>query len=187
MKVLALSASPHPNGNSSFLVDRLLEGAREAGAETERVDLNLLSFRGCQGDYACKATGRCGLQDDMQGIYDKLDQADAVVFASPVYMWGINAQLKTLMDRLYAYLKPDHTSAVKPGMRSALVVAQNQPSVEKFQASLENTATCLAFLGFGQTEVLVGAGLGPLDAASRRPDLIAKAKDLGRRLAAREN
>jgi multimeric flavodoxin WrbA len=186
MRVLALSASPHPDGNSSFLVDQLLQGAREAGAETERVDVNGLSFRGCQGDYACKASGRCAFRDDMQGIYDKVDQADAVVFASPVYMWGINGPLKTLIDRLFAYLKLDHTSAVKPGMRSALVVSQNQPEAARFQASLENTATCLGFLGFGKTELLVGSNLGPTDAARQRPDLIAQAKDLGRRLAAQD-
>lgn len=187
MKVLALSASPRIQGNSAFLVDQVLEGAREVGAETERVDLNLLSFRGCQGDFACKSTGRCAQQDDMQGVYDKLDQADAVVFASPVYMGGINAQLKTAIDRLFSYLKLDMTNSVKPGMRSALVVSQNQPGADVFQSSLDNTAASLGFLGFGRAEVLVGGGLGLEGAARQRPDLVSKARDLGRRLGTRAN
>lgn len=183
MKILALSSSPHANGNTNYLVDRLLEGAREAGAETERIDLNRLSIRGCQADFACKTSGHCAQKDDMQTVYARMDQADAVVFASPVYMWGVNAQMKTAVDRLFAYLKPDFTNTVKPGMRSALVTCQGNPDAGMFRANLENTAKCLSFLGFGQTELLVGEGLNSPDAASQRPELIAQARELGRRLA----
>jgi multimeric flavodoxin WrbA len=183
MKILALSASPHANGNSARLVDELLSGAREAGAQTERLDLNRLHIRGCQGDYACKRHGRCGVKDDMQTVYDKIDDADAVVFASPVYMGTINAQLKTTLDRLYQYLNPDMTSRIQPPKRSALVITQGQPDEDKFAQHLQAVPWSLGLLGFGRTEVLLGGGLRDLDAAGQRPELLARARELGRKLA----
>jgi multimeric flavodoxin WrbA len=183
MKILALSASPHLNGNSARLVDEVLAGARETGAEAERLDLNKLQIRGCQGDYACKKHGRCGVKDDMQAIYDKIDAADAVVFASPVYMLSVNAQLKTVLDRLFNYLNMDLTSRISPAKRSALVLAQGQADGKAFLPFLEAVPKSLGILGFGRTEVLVGTGLYAPDAAAQRPELLSQARDLGRRLA----
>lgn len=182
MKVLALSASPRTRGNTTFLLDQILDAARESGAETELVQLNSLEIQGCQADYACKAKGRCALQDDMQGLYDKLDWADAVVFGSPVYLWNVNGQMKTVMDRLFAYLNPDLSSRVQPGKRSALVVCQGQADAGLFRAGLEASRDVLSHLGFGPTELLVGNGLRDLDAAAQRPDLVEQARALGRRL-----
>jgi multimeric flavodoxin WrbA len=183
MNVLALSASPHANGNTNQLLDQVLDAAREAGATTELVHLNPLRIRGCQGDYACKNRGRCALQDDMQGIYDKLDAADAIVFGSPIYMWNVNAQMKTVLDRLFAYLNPDLSSRVKPGKRSALVICQGQPDAERFQGNLDSTREVIRFLGFGAPELLVGNGLLEPGSVASRPELLDRARDLGRRLA----
>lgn len=186
MKILALSASPHPQGNSAHLVEELLAAAREAGAETERLDLNPLTIRGCQGDYACKRQGRCGVQDDMQGIYDKIDGADAVVFASPVYVLTVNAQLKTVLDRLFAYLNFDLTTRIQPPKRSAFIVTQGQADASLFRPYLDAVPKALELAGFGTPQVLVGAGLGAADAASKRPDLRDRAREIGRRLALNE-
>ncbi len=183
MKILALSASPRPHGNSAQLVDELLASAREAGAQTERLDLNPLHIRGCQGDMACKRHGRCGVKDDMQAIYDKIDAADAVVFASPVYMFTVNAQLKTVLDRLFHYMNADLTSRITPPKRSALIVTQGQTDAQLFMPYLEAVPRALGFMGFGQTEVLVGTGLGAPDATAQRPDLRERAREIGRRLA----
>ena len=183
MKILALNTSPHAHGNTRFLVDQLLESARESGAETERVDVNPLTLRGCQGDYACKSRGRCVVQDDMQGIYDRIDQADAVVFASPIYMWSVNAQLKTVLDRLFCYLNPDLSSRIPSGKRAALLVTQGQPDAGKFLGSLDLTAGALRLMGFAGAELLVAQGVSGLEDAAARPDLIQRVRSLGQRLA----
>ena len=183
MKILALSASPHPHGNSRFLVDQLLQAAQESGAETERLDINSMSIRGCQGDYACKSKGRCVVRDEMQGIYDRIDQADAVVFASPIYMWSVNAQLKTVLDRLFSYLNPDLTSRLPRGKRAALLVTQGQPDAGQFLGSLNLTTGAMKLLGFEGAELLVAEGVGGLEDAAARPDLISRARGLGQRLA----
>jgi multimeric flavodoxin WrbA len=183
MKILALNASPHLHGNTRFLLDQVLEAAQAAGAETELLQVNPLKIRGCQGDYGCKASGRCVMQDDMQGVYDRIDQADAVVFGSPIYMWSINAQLKTVLDRLFCYFNPDLTSRLPRGKRSALLVAQNQPDGEKFRGGLDLTTGALELMGFEAVELLVAQGVGGMEDAAARPDLIHAARSLGERLA----
>lgn len=183
MKILALSASPHAQGNSAFLLDAFLQGAQEMGAQTERMDVSQMRIRDCQADYACKSTGRCAAQDDMQAVYAGIEAADAVVFASPVYMGTVNAQLKAVLDRLYCYLNTDHTSRIVPPKRSALIVTQGQPDAEMFRQRLEAVPVALKLLGFGETEVVVGNGLRSPDGASQRPDLAARAREAGRRLA----
>ena len=183
MKILALSASPHANGNSAHLIDELLAGAREAGADTERLDVNLMEIRGCQGDFICKKAGRCALKDDMQIVYDKIDRADAVVFASPVYMGDVNAQLKTVLDRLFPYVDMNLASRIVPPKRSVLIATQAQPDGKVFLDQLAAFPKVLKALGFGEAEIFLGTGLGGPDAAAKRPDLEAGARELGRKLA----
>jgi multimeric flavodoxin WrbA len=183
MKILALNASPHAHGNTRFLLDQMLEAAQAAGAETELLQINPLKIRGCQGDFGCKNGGRCVMPDDMQGIYDRIDQADAVVFGSPIYMWNISAQLKTVLDRLFCYLRLDYSSCLAPGKHAALLVAQNNPEGEAFKGSLDPILGVLKFLGFADAELLVAQGVGGMADAAARPDLILAARSLGERLA----
>jgi len=87
--------------NSEILLDRTLAAAREAGAETELLKLLDASVAPCDGCYACSKSGICHIKDDMQEWLVKIDQADAVVFSTPVYFWTVPGQTKVVMDRLY--------------------------------------------------------------------------------------
>lgn len=183
MKILALSASPRLQGNSAHLVDHLLAAAREAGAQTERLDLNPLHIRGCQADYACKRTGRCGVKDDMQALYDKIDAADAVVFASPIYGYTVSAQLKTVFDRLFSYLNMDMTTRMVPSKRSALILTQGAADPQAFVDNLAYIPAAFERIGLGRPRMLIGADLGEASAATRRDDLVVRARELGKALA----
>lgn len=99
MKVLGIAASPRRKGNSELLLDKVLEGASSSGAKTEKIVLNRLAIRPCQGCGRCRKNGLCYIKDDMQPIYKKLQDADALVVASPVYFGSITAQLKIIIDR----------------------------------------------------------------------------------------
>jgi multimeric flavodoxin WrbA len=98
MNILGFTASPRKQGNTAWTVDKILEGAKEQGAETQSwysSDLDIkpcLSCYGCrQGDLAGERT-RCIIKDDMQKLYDALEHADALVLGSPVYMGQMSAQ-----------------------------------------------------------------------------------------------
>jgi len=104
MRVLGVNGSGRPGGNTAVLVRAILDGAREAGAETETVELADWEIRGCSACKACKKTQRCTIKDDMQRFYDLAPQTDVLVLASPVYLDHITAQLMTFIQRTYCYL-----------------------------------------------------------------------------------
>lgn len=103
-KILILSGSPRLKGNSSILCDEFARGAREAGHEVEKINVVQKKVSGCLGCNACmKNDGICVQKDDMAEIREKMIAADVIVLASPIYYYSICAQLKTVLDRCYAF------------------------------------------------------------------------------------
>ncbi len=102
MKILALFCSPRREGNTELLLDELLKGASVEGADAEKVDACRLQIAPCSGCGACETTGKCAIEDQMQGVYDQIDAADAIVLASPIYFYNVTAQCKILIDRCQA-------------------------------------------------------------------------------------
>lgn len=102
-KVLILSGSPRKSGNSDLLCDEFLRGARESGNEAEKIFLRDKKVAPCNACYYCTHSGgRCAVQDDMTEILDKMQAADVIVMASPVYFYSIDAQMKAVIDRSVA-------------------------------------------------------------------------------------
>jgi multimeric flavodoxin WrbA len=102
--VLILKGSPREKGNSSTLADQVAAGAREAGAEVETFSLQTLDIRPCDACDSChEAGGVCVIKDDMQTLYPRLRRAAAIVVASPIYWFTMNAQVKLCIDRWYAF------------------------------------------------------------------------------------
>ncbi len=101
-RVLILSSSPRKGGNSDTLCDRFLEGAAKAGHQVEKVFLGDRDIRYCTGCGACVKTGQCPQKDDMEGLLERMVQADVLVMATPVYFYTMAAQMKTLIDRTCA-------------------------------------------------------------------------------------
>ncbi len=101
-KVFILSGSPRKGGNSDLLCDEFMKGAVEAGNEVEKIRVAEKNIGYCRACYACKGTGVCVIKDDMAEVLQKMIDADVLVFASPVYFYSIDAQLKALIDRTVA-------------------------------------------------------------------------------------
>lgn len=99
MKCLGLGCSPRENGNTSILLEKALEGAKAAGAETELVYLRNLKFSPCIACGGCNTDGGCVLKDDMQQLYDKIINADRLILAAPIFSMGMNALGKAMVDR----------------------------------------------------------------------------------------
>jgi multimeric flavodoxin WrbA len=97
--VIGISGSPHRHGNTETLLDRFLDGTKNAGAGVEKVILKDLSYSACRGCNACHKTGNCIVQDEAIVLYEKMMAADCVAVASPIYTMGITAELKGLIDR----------------------------------------------------------------------------------------
>ena len=102
-KVLILAGSPRKNGNSAALCEEFARGAKEVGNEVEIIYLRDKKIGYCVACYYCKDhDGVCIIRDDMAEILDKMNAADVIVMASPVYFYSIDAQMKALIDRTVA-------------------------------------------------------------------------------------
>ena len=102
-KVLILSGSPRKGGNSDLLCDEFLRGAQEAGNEAEKIFIRSKKIAPCTACYYCRDhAGVCAIRDDMSEILDKMQAADVIVMASPVYFYSIDAQMKAVIDRCVA-------------------------------------------------------------------------------------
>ena len=109
MKVVALNSSPNmERGGTASILNPFLGGMEEAGAEVELIYLQGLDINPCLGCGTCwsKTPGVCVQKDDMQAIYPKVAASDVIVLATPVYIDGMNSQMKAVIDRLYALLQP---------------------------------------------------------------------------------
>jgi len=111
MKLLAVHGSPRKRGNSSLLLDQYLKGIQEANpaAEITKVYLQEKNIRNCTACDVCHTItpGKCVIKDDMQELYTLFAEASMLVYATPVYWWGVSAQLKTFLDRTNAFDVPN--------------------------------------------------------------------------------
>ena len=98
-KVVILSTSPRKNSNSEALADAFAKGAIEAGNDVEIIRMRDMDIRFCIGCFACQKTGKCVIRDCMAEIVPKMEQADVLVFATPIYYYEMSGQMKTLLDR----------------------------------------------------------------------------------------
>lgn len=97
--ILIISASPRRGGNSDTLCDRFAEGARESGNVVDKIFLKDKKIGYCTGCGYCFDAHKCSQKDDMTGLIEKMLAADVIVFATPVYFYSMDAQMKTFIDR----------------------------------------------------------------------------------------
>jgi multimeric flavodoxin WrbA len=102
MKILGIYGSPRKGGNTDILLDEALSAARAAGADVSSIRCCDLKFAGCVECGGCDKTGKCVVDDDMQKVYPKLYEADAIILASPIFFYGITSHAKALIDRCQA-------------------------------------------------------------------------------------
>src|SRR5664280_229541 len=113
MKVLAINGSPRKTWNTATLLNKALEGATSAGAETEIIHLYNLNFKGCTSCFACKLKGgknygRCSYQYELTPVLKSVPKVDALILGSPIYFGTVTGEMKSFLERLiYPYLVYD--------------------------------------------------------------------------------
>jgi multimeric flavodoxin WrbA len=121
MRVLGICCSPRKGGNTEILVREALEAVRENGGETELILVADMNIAPCDGCGACRESGICKIDDDMQMIYKQLELSDGVILGTPSYFVNVSAQAKTVMDRTYAFLM---SRKLRGKVAAALVAAR---------------------------------------------------------------
>jgi multimeric flavodoxin WrbA len=180
-QVLIFKGSPRVKGNSSLLADQSADGASQAGALVESFSLHQMNIRPCDACDTCRETGVCVLMDDMQKLYPKLRQADAILIASPIYWFTINAQTKLFIDRWYA-LETYHGNALR-GKRFGVILTYGDSDLYT-SGAINAIHTFQSMLGYLKAYI-VGMVYGTASDEGEvlnQPKLMHKAYQLGMKL-----
>jgi multimeric flavodoxin WrbA len=189
MKIMAINGSPREKGNTSTILEAILEGARESGAETTHVWLDRIDLKGCMGCLACREKpGFCQRQDGLAPYLEAMKTVDGMVVGCPIYMYHISGQMKIFVDRIYSFYINQaggtYRSALPPGKRLALVTTQGNPDPESFQRVIRWFGGMLQGLGMEEAGKIVHVD-SHVQPAWKDPVLLEKARQVGRRLALR--
>ncbi len=183
---LGIMASPREAGNCDLLLDKALEGAHSAGAVTEKIILNKIVFSGCQACGASGDNGRCIIEDDFQKIFDKVQKADIVIAASPVFFGSLSGQMKIMIDRFQCLwrakylLKAISCAKIKHGGFICVQAAKRKDFFENAKMIVTNF---FAVIGAEYNGELFYSGLEKKGDVLNTPEFMRKAFELGARLA----
>jgi multimeric flavodoxin WrbA len=187
--ILAVYGSPRRQGNSSLLLDKAVEGAREAGAEVQKLVLRDLKMSPCLEIYGCKNTGRCAIQDDFQGVYDQLLECQGLMLASPIFFYTVSAHTKILMDRCQSLwvrkywidqISPQAWTATRKGLFIAVGATRGK---KLFDGALLTVRYFFDVLDMELWGSLLCRGLDFQGDVLKRPELLEEAHQKGKDLA----
>lgn len=187
MRVLGIAGSPRRGGNTDLLLEEALKGAASKDAEVKTVVLNPLQIAPCQHCDACLETGRCRIKDDMQGVYDELEQADRIVLAAPIHFMGLSAQMKVMIDRCQCLWVRKYVLKVPPlgddRPRKGLFVSVGGTKYKDlFDAGRQVVKSLFTVLNIEYAGELLFEGIDEKGAITRHPDALKQAFEAGERL-----
>lgn len=177
MKIVVLEGSPNKNGSSNLLATEFIRGAEEAGHFVQVVDAADADIHPCTGCIYCGYEGPCMQKDDMNRIRKMILDADMLVFVTPLYYYGMSAQLKTLIDRFCAF----NSSIQRKRMKSALLAVAWNNDNWTFEALEVHYKTLVRYLNLKDMGMILGVGCGT-SAMTKRSEFPKRAYELGRKL-----
>jgi len=113
MKLIAINGSPRKQWNTATLLNKAMEGAASKGAETELIHLYDLDFKGCTSCFSCKlkggkSYGKCAYRDELTPVLGQIEECDALILGSPIYLGTVTGEMKSFLERLiFPYLVYD--------------------------------------------------------------------------------
>lgn len=152
MKILILAGSPRINGNSNTLVNSFIKGAKENGHEVVKFDCGHAKIHPCMACDKCERDGVCAFaDDDFRFVRENIIDADMVIFASPMYYFGISAQLKTVIDRFYGI----NTKLMGVRKKSAFFLTYAEDDYEIAQSAVAQYKDIISYMGWQDSGVIL--------------------------------
>lgn len=177
MKILVIESSPHKHGSSNLLAGQFIQGATEAGNEVSVFDAAHADLHPCLGCDVCGMSGPCCQKDDMVGLRQQILESDMIVFVTPLYYFGMSAQLKTVIDRFYSF---NGKLNIK-GLKTALIVASWDSNDWTMKDITDHYQTLCSYLNFEDQGMILGTGCGTVSMTQSSMHL-KRAYELGRSL-----
>lgn len=156
MNIVVLMGSPNRDGSTSMLVREFVRGAEDVGHEVDVVDVAHADIHPCTGCVHCGYEGPCVQHDDVDAIKQRILASDMIVFATPLYYYGMSAQLKAMVDRFCAF----NSSLTAKRMKSALITVAWNADNWTFDALQAHYQTLVRYLSFQDQGMILGHGCG---------------------------
>jgi len=188
LRVVGITGSPRRGGNTDLLLAEVMKGTASRGAEVKTIILNDLKITPCQHCDACFEAGRCKYQDDMQMVYQELEQADRIVLASPLHFMGVTAQMKAMIDRCQALWARKYVLKLPPlgdrRERKGLFISVGGRRIANlFEPALATIKTLFKVLDITYAGELLFPGIDEKGAIAKHPDALRQAFLAGQKLA----
>lgn len=183
MKVLGIMSSPRIGGNTDLLLDATLNGAQSRGAGVEKINIDSLRIAPCREIYACLKDGKCAIKDDMDALYDKLVNADAVIVATPVFFYTVSAQLAALISRCQALWSRRYVlNMYIPAKKGAFIAVGATRGARLFDGPKLTIRYFFKAINAEYTEELLIRGIDKKGEIIEHPTALKDAYELGKRL-----
>lgn len=194
-KILIIKGSPRKGGNSSTLAKEVAKGAKAQGAEIKSIYLHELNINPCSGCEACQEAKDkdCIIDDDMKNLYPKIKEADALVFASPIYWFTYSAQTKLFIDRCFALIFIQQvegedgptfkleTDLAEKKIGIILTYGDRDPYISGAINAIRTFQDMFRYIGSEIVGMVYGSALAPGEISSNK-ELMKQAFDLGKKL-----
>jgi multimeric flavodoxin WrbA len=177
-KVLIVSSSLRGGSNSEILAHEVEKGAQDVGNEVEFISLKGKDIKFCIGCLACQKIHKCVQKDDVAELLGKVQNADVIVFATPIYYYEMSGQLKTFLDRCNPLYGQDNNFKDVYLITSAY--DSSEKAADRAINGLKGWIECFEQSRFAGA--LVGGGIDEPKAALERDDLLKKAYELGKNI-----
>ncbi|MDO8490584.1 MAG: flavodoxin family protein, partial [Dehalococcoidia bacterium] len=177
--------SPRKKSNTDLLLDEALRGAKEAGAEVEKLVVINLKIAPCAEYYACFKDGECIIKDDMQMVYARLLEADVVILTSPVFFYAVTAQVKALIDRcqaIWARKHHLHWTVSRPGRKGAFIAVGATKGQRLFEGPVLTAKTFFDAIDVSYAGDLLVRSVEERGEVKQKPALLEQAFALGKTL-----
>jgi multimeric flavodoxin WrbA len=174
--------SPRRRGNTDFLLDEALKGARSGGAEVEKLAVDELEIAPCRENYACLKDGHCSIEDDMQQVYPKLLEVDGLILASPIFFYGLTSQVKALVDRCQALWVMKHKRPAPRGRKGVFIAVGATKGERLFDGAVLTVKYFFDAIGVEYSGELLIRGVDKKGQIRKQPAALAQALALGKSL-----
>jgi multimeric flavodoxin WrbA len=164
------------------LVSRILDGAKQAGAQVDIVLLKEWNIEECDGCHTCWKGEPCVRTDGMNEIYPKIIESDAIVFGTPVYWYGPTALMKAFIDRLVYFNCPENRAKIR-GKLAAIAVPFEEEDPATAALVLAFFEKSLQYLEMNLVGKILVPGVSGKGEILQKGDRLEEACELGKRLA----
>ena len=183
-KLLAIVGSPRKGGNTDVLVDEAIDAFRSCGGAADKIILNSLHINPCQGCFACmRGNGLetvCVQQDDMTELYKTMFAADALLWATPIYMWSPTAQMKLYLDRFFPlgdYQKTQWRCALN-GKPVGLIIVYAEPDpLDSGVFQTRDILKVVAEASGGQVRFVIHSTVGEKGQTHQNTELVQRVRE----------